>query len=365
MRGGEKGGDGEKGREKERAPDRFIKPVPAVRARARRRPPTRPSRGDNRGKSMQQRRHTRHSSGLLAGPFTPNGLPWREEPQRYGLRDTHDVYRPTDFDRPMFAEQEEAEEKEEEEAVGSISRVHRRNVSISARKFSEAYKLEMKAKTERARGYGERRRREAVVTAIYSGSHHDSSWLCGKRAHLDLRGREVRAATSCSLPKAHKIPGFIYAHMHPSVAGSQTVCFDPCFDPFMNERSGCGPVGAQRDRPRAAAKPCRATISSHTLTSEASQHQNHWSVTTPRGTTVVPLRPLAPHSSAASSALELMQASNCDLSGYHPPDPAAATPLSANPPQPPHPWITFVHLPATPMEHMTRLNEKWTRFKKY
>lgn len=49
----------------------------------------------------------------------------------------------------------------------------------------------------------------------------------------------------------------------------------------MNERSGCGPAGAQRDRPRATAKPRRATISSHTLTSEASQHQNHCSVTTP------------------------------------------------------------------------------------
>lgn len=101
--------------------------------------------------------------------------------------------------------------------------------------------------------------------------------LLGK---VDLRGREVRAATSSSLPKAHKIPGFIYAHMQQCVAASQTVCFDPCVDPFMNERNGCGPTRAQRDRPRAAAKPCRATISSHTLTSEASQHQNHCSMTT-------------------------------------------------------------------------------------
>lgn len=91
----------------------------------------------------------------------------------------------------------------------------------------------------------------------------------------------LRAATRCNLPKAHKIPSLIYAHAPPSVfAGSQTVCFDPYADPVMNKTSGCGPDTAQRDRPRAAAKPCRATISSHTLTSEASQHQNHASVTT-------------------------------------------------------------------------------------
>lgn len=95
------------------------------------------------------------------------------------------------------------------------------------------------------------------------------------------RERSKSRYTSCSLPKAHKIPGFIDAHTHQCVAGSQTVCFDPCVDPFMNKRSGCGPAGAQRDGPRAAAKPCRATISSHTLTSEASQHQDRRSVTTP------------------------------------------------------------------------------------
>lgn len=108
-------------------------------------------------------------------------------------------------------------------------------------------------------------------------------FLCVSHAFRHIwtwEGENVQAATSCSLPKAHKIPSFIYAHAHQCVAGSQTVCFDPCVDPFMNKRSGCGPAGAQRDRPRAAEKPCRATISSHTLTSEASQHQNHCSVTT-------------------------------------------------------------------------------------
>lgn len=111
------------------------------------------------------------------------------------------------------------------------------------------------------------------------------STFCGSRAfrqHLDLEGgRECERRYQLQLTKGPRNTQFYLHPRTPSVfAGSQTVCFDPCADPVMNKTSGCGPDAAQRDRRRAAAKPCRATISSHTLTSEASQHQNHGSVTT-------------------------------------------------------------------------------------
>lgn len=51
--------------------------------------------------------------------------------------------------------------------------------------------------------------------------------------------------------------------------GSQTVCFDPCADPFMNKRSGCGPAGAQRDGAESRCKaPQSRRVFPHTLTSE-------------------------------------------------------------------------------------------------
>lgn len=51
--------------------------------------------------------------------------------------------------------------------------------------------------------------------------------------------------------------------------GSQTVCFDPCADPFMNKRSGCGPAGAQRDGAQSRCKaPQSRRVFPHTLTSE-------------------------------------------------------------------------------------------------
>lgn len=88
-----------------------------------------------------------------------------------------------------------------------------------------------------------------------------------------------------------------------------------------------------------------------------------------RGTTAVSLLPLRKN----SPALKLMQASTCDVSSYHLPDDEIQTHcmervnsntficqdafsatlylwVAASLP-PPRPWIIFVHLPATPMEH--------------